>query len=304
MKKIVLFSVLVLSLLRCAPPADTASRGEITIAADESFKPVLDQLTHAYHGVYPNAIFNMVYKPEQESILLLLGQKARMIVTSRKLNAQENTILKQQKGAVKEIDIATDGLALIQSKANSDSMITIKQLQGLFDGSIKTWAELGGGNQKEAVTLVFDNDNSSNITYALDKFKVNDPSKIRIFTTKSNVEVINFVKKNPSAIGFIGVNWISDGDLAISAELSKGLRVMGVADSNKVYYQPFQRDLGLKNYPLRRQVYMISREGYSGLATGMINYVMRDVGSLVIEKCGLWPRVVYDREVNIKKVKI
>ena len=304
MKKMFLTILAASALLGCAPPPDTASRGEITIAADESFKPVLEQLTHAYSGVYPNAVFKMVYKPEQESILALLGKEARMIVASRKLNAQENTILKQQKGAVKEIEVATDGVALIQSVANTDSLVTIKELQGLFDGSIKTWNDLRAGNQAGPVTLVFDNDNSSNITYVLDKFKVKDPSKIRIFTTKSNVEVINFVKKNPSAIGFIGVNWISDGDLAISAQLSKGLRVMGVADEDGKYYQPFQRDLGLKNYPLCRPIFMISREGYSGLATGMINYVMRDVGSLVIEKCGLWPKVVYDREVNIKKVKM
>ena len=67
------------------------------------------------------------------------------------------------------------------------------------------------------------------------------------------------------------------------------------------YYQPFQRDLGLKTYPLHRTIYVLSREGHPGLGGGLINYVQRDAGSLIIEKLGLWPAKPFNREVFFTK---
>jgi len=37
------------------------------------------------------------------------------------------------------------------------------------------------------------------------------------------------------------------------------------------------------------------------LGGGLINYVVRDAGSLIIGKLGLWPRIPYDRVINITK---
>ena len=118
--------------------------------------------------------------------------------------------------------------------------------------------------------------------------------------------MIDYVRTNPRALGFIGVNWISDGDEALTAELSRDVRVLGVSDKAnpntiKDYFQPFQRSLGLQDYPLRRPLYIISREAHSGLGSGLINYLARDAGTLIIEKLGLWPTRPYNREVYITK---
>ncbi|MCC5613245.1 hypothetical protein LC612_42855, partial [Nostoc sp. CHAB 5834] len=64
---------------------------------------------------------------------------------------------------------------------------------------------------------------------------------------------------------------------------------------------PFQEDLGMQRYPLRRPVYILSRESHPGLGGGLINYIARDAGSLIVRKLGLWPAVQYNREVNITK---
>lgn len=288
------------------PPLDNPSQGTITIAADESFQPLVMQLTSAYAGIYPNVHFNVVYKPEQEAINMMLKDSARLVFATRTLKPGEKAVLDQKKirGAAEKI--ATDGVALIINKANTDSLITMNELERVFQGQIKDWNQLKGGNQTGPITLVFDNNNSSNLEFVLNKLKVHDVSKLRIFTTTSNREVIDFVRKNPSALGFIGVNWISDSDEPLSIELAKDLRVMGVSDkaNPKVrddYFQPFQEDLGMQRYPLRRPVYILSRETHPGLGGGLINYIARDAGSLIIRKLGLWPRMPYDRVINITK---
>lgn len=301
------WAVLAATLVGCtgSQKLDNPARGTITIAADESFRPLVAQLTQAYSGIYPDAHFNVVFKPEQEAINTMLNDSARVVFVTRQLNANERAVLNKLKIKGATTKIATDGVALIVNKANTDSLVTMSELAGVFSGQIKQWSQLKGGNQTGPITLVFDNNNSSNINFVLSKFGVKDVRKLRIFTTRSNMEVIAFVRKNPSALGFIGVNWISDGDEPLTAELSRDLRVMGVSNkpnpaNRNDYYQPFQEDLGMMRYPLRRPVYVLSRETHPGLGGGLVNYVARDAGSLIIYKLGLWPSVPYDRVINLK----
>jgi phosphate transport system substrate-binding protein len=301
--------VTAMSLFGCGPekPAlDTPARGTITVAADESFSPLVEQLTGTYSGLYIDAHFKVVYKPEQEAINMMLHDSARIVFCTRTLTKQEQRVLDKRKIKGKTQLIATDGVALIVGKANTDSLITMTELRGIFDGRIKTWGQLRNGNQSGAITLVFDNNNSSNLDFMLRTFAVKDLTRLRIFTARSNQEVIKYVRQNPAALGFIGVNWISDSEGPLTAQLSQGLRVMGVSGKEKPtnradYFQPFQRSLGLKDYPLIRPVYILSREAHSGLGGGLITYIVRDAGSLIIEKLGLWPTKPYNREVYLRK---
>lgn len=293
---------------RCAKESeqtDNPRRGTITIAADESLKPLVSTLTSAYTGIYPDAHFDIDYKPEQEAVRQLLQDSARIVFTTRKLTDKEADIVKKRKGFQKAQHIATDGLAVIVGKSNTDSLMTLSELKGIFEGRIKNWEELPGSNQKGLITLVFDNVNASNLNFVVEKFGIKDFSKLRIVSAGSNEKVISQVKENPLLMGFIGVTWISDGHSLVSEELSKGLTVFGISKSDspksvKEYYQPFQAGLEYNNYPLSREVYIISREGYAGLGGGLMTYIARDVGGLVIQKMGLIPRIVYPRDVEVK----
>ncbi|MDR6802988.1 phosphate transport system substrate-binding protein [Dyadobacter sp. BE34] len=295
-------------LLRCTSSnsdLDNPRQGTITIAADESFKPLINSLTSAYEGIYPDAHFKLDYKPEQEAIRQLLNDSARIIFATRQLNDKELEIIRKQKGSQKFQHIATDGLALVIGKSNPDSLITIPELKAIMEGKLTDWSQIKGG-QEGLITLVFDNANASNLNFVLNKFGIKDIQKLRIISAGSNENVIKDVRENPTHLGFIGVNWISDGNSLASEELSKGIRVMGVAkdaqpDSLSDYIQPFQAGLEFKRYPLHRDLYIISREGYSGLGGGLMTYIARDVGGLIIQKMGLLPTVVYPRELEVKK---
>lgn len=283
---------------------DNPRQGTITVASDESFKPLVNALTNAYEGIYPNAHFKVDYKPEQEAIRQLLQDSARIIFATRQLNEKELKFIKKQKGTQKFQHIATDGLALVISKGNSDSLFTMPEIQGILEGKIKDWSQLKGGNQTGPITLVFDNANASNLNFILKKFNITNIQGLRIVSSGSNEGVIKDIRENPLHLGFIGVNWISDGHSLASEELSKGIHVIGVAKSPnpkslEEYIQPFQGGLEFKRYPLFRDLYIISREGYSGLGGGLMTYIARDVGGLIIQKMGLLPTVPYPRELEI-----
>ena len=307
-KNYFLFFLVLAGFGGCTPDSkqlDNPRRGTITIVADESLKPLVFALTNAYEGIYPDAHFKVDYKPEQYAVLQLLQDSARIAFTTRKLNEKEQSMVLKQKGYQKAQHIATDGLAIIVGKQNTDSLITLPQLRDIFEGKITRWEQLKGSNQNGLITLVFDNINASNLNFILDKFAIKDLGKLRIVSAGSNEKVISQVKSDPLFMGFIGVSWISDGHSLSSEELSKGLNVFGISKtaspgSIKDYYQPFQSGLEFKNYPLSREIYIVSREGYSGLGGGLMTYIARDVGGLIIEKMGLLPRIRYPRDLEIK----
>jgi phosphate transport system substrate-binding protein len=282
---------------------DNPTRGTLAVAADESFYPVVNAVTKGYEGIYPDTHFEVAYKPEQEAILSFLQDSVRLIFVTRELTDKEKAVLEKKNGNYRAQHIATDGIALITSKSNPDSTITTAQLKEIFAGKITNWSQLNG--KQQAITLVFDDVNSSNLRYMMDKFNFKDLSGLRLHTAQSNEAVIDYVRRDPTAIGFIGVNWISDGDEAITHKLSQGIRVFGVSDkenptSIKEYHQPFQTDLRNGTYPLSRKLFILSNDGNSSLGGGLKTYIARDVGGLIIQKTGLVPTVPYPRVIEVR----
>jgi len=300
-----LFILSVLWAVSCKRPEDSTSHGRVTITADESLQPMLDQVYQAYEHTFPETHFDVRYLPEHQAAAFMLKDSARLAFVTREFTSEEQKVFKSKGIKYNPQHIATDGVALLINRSNPDTLITLEQISGIFKGTVKTWGQLGRANHAEDIVLVFDNANSSNLNFIMKKFGLSDVKGLNIFSAGSNKKVIEYVKQHPNALGFIGVSWISDGEAPLTAELSQGLRVMGVAEkpnpAKEDYYQPFQDDLKWRRYPLHRKVYVISREMHSGLGSGLVNYIMRDVGSLVIEKCGLWPAKPFNREVILKK---
>ena len=231
-------------LLACKQPEDSTSYGTITIAADESLQPMLDQVYEAYQYIYPEAHFRVLYRPEQEAVRLMLKDSARLAFTTRELTANELNVFKTQGIRYNPQFIAIDGVALLVNRNNTDTLITVTELSDIFKGRIKNWGQLANNALNTPITLVFDNANSSNLTFIMQKFGLTDVKGLNLFSAGSNKKVIEYISQNPNAMGFIGVNWISDGDVPLTAELSKNLRVMGVAGkanpANEDYFQPFR----------------------------------------------------------------
>jgi phosphate transport system substrate-binding protein len=67
-----------------------------------------------------------------------------------------------------------------------------------------------------SINVIFDNTRSGNIRYFKEHFELTDNLSENFFAVKSNQEVIEYVSRNPDALGIISVNWISDKDDSLS----------------------------------------------------------------------------------------
>ena len=286
-------------------PKDGPAQGEIVIAADESFQPLVQAEETAFENNYHFAKLTIRYTPENEAVADLLNEKVRSIVISRELTTKEKEIFTREKVSYRSFRFAADGVALLTNIANQDTLITLPVLKGLLDGSLTNWSSLGAKNKKGEVVLVVDKANSSNIKFLIDRLGIPSSQSLRVFAAGSNPKVIAYVKEHPNAIGIIGSNWISDGDNPTSLGFIRSVHVMSVAEKEGLdktkYTQPFGYNLALKTYPLRREIKMILKESHLGLGTGFVNYVCGEMGQLIVLKAGLIPLT---RPITIRTYQI
>jgi phosphate transport system substrate-binding protein len=302
-------AVLVLGLVACTGDGkqydDTATRGEITIAADESLQPLVDSEVMAFEGKNKYAKLNVLYKPDLESVNLMLNDSARLAIITRDLNATEREVFDRQKIKYRSYKIAEDAVALITHPSNRDTLITMSEIKAVFSGQKTKWSQLQGASLSEDIVIVFDNSNSSNLSFMVDKLGLKDKKQVPFYAVKSNRAVIEYVKKTPGAMGVIGINWISDVDDPTSKQDARMIRTLYIAEKEnptKVseYLGPFAYNIATQQYPLRREVRIITKEARMGLGSGFVNFVTKNVGQLIVLKTGLLPA---NQPVRLVKIR-
>ena len=283
------------------PLEETPTRGNIKISVDESFQLLYDTQVYTFESLYVDAKIAVSYKPEVDVLADLMNDSVRTVVLTRDLTKKEKDYLLAQKFVSRTTKVAHDALALIVNKANPDTLILDFQFADIFRGKITTWKQINPKSPDKPISIVFDNNKSGNVRYFREKFDLKGNFPSNCFAVNTNEEVINYVKNNPSALGIISVNWISDTQDSVSNKFLESVKVVEVGTDPLNYCKPYQGYIAEGSYPFCRDVYMISRETFSGLGTGFASFVAGDQGQRIILKSGLVPATMPIRLIQIKK---
>jgi len=277
---IFLLLVVTLSLLSCnkkqTDKNNPALEYKATVLVDETLLPIVeDQLTVFENG--STAKITLIPESEKESIVSLFDKKADIIILSRKLTIKETKILAQRKIVPRTTKIATDAVAFIKSKVSNDSLIALKDVIDFIKGK-----------ENGIKGLVFDNPNSSTVRYICELAGISSLPEKGIFSFKTNDEVIKYVSKNNGLIGVVGINWLVQPKLEMQQYIDL-INVMSVKGTSNNYIYPSQDEMGMKNYPLARDLYIIDCQGYHGLGNKFASFVAGQRGQRIILKSGLLP---------------
>ncbi len=284
---------------------DTPTTGKVEMAVDETFQPIIEAELPVFHAMYKYATLLPRYLPEARVLNLLLTDSVRLAVLSRKLNAKELNYFHRKKFIPQQFPVAIDGIAVLVNPANPDTLFSISQLRKIMLGEITEWKQLNPDSKSGKVKVVFDNPNSSIVRFIVDSITKTGKLGKQLSATTFNLDVVDFVSKNPDAIGLIGVSWLSDSRDPESLSFQKRVKVAGVSADELATagnsFQPYQADLATGKYPLTRFVYMILTEPRAGLGTGFTSFVASDKGQRIMLKTGILPYTMPERVVNVKE---
>ena len=270
---------------------DTYTSGVISIAADESFQPIVQEEIDVFEGIYPLAGIVPRYTTEVDAVNLLLKDSVRLAITTRTLTKEEMNSFHSRKFFPREIKLATDGLALIVNRQNRDSLISVRDIRRILTGEVTSWKDIYPDSRLKDISVVFDNPNSSTVRFATDSICGGKSlSTTNVKALRTNRQVINYVAQTPDAIGVIGVNWLGNRSDTTNLSFRDEVRVMSVSAEDiatpENSYKPYQAYLYYGDYPLARPIYILLNDPRSTLPWGFASFLTSDRGQRIILKSG------------------
>ncbi|QNL51377.1 substrate-binding domain-containing protein [Olivibacter sp. SDN3] len=269
--------------------------GRAKVLVDETIAPIVEDQLNVFQSSYTNTELTMVSMPENQVINYLLRDSAQIAVTSRALTEQEIEFFKKKKIYPKMVKFATDAIAVITHKNNTDSTITVDEIVRLMKGN-----DIAGVR-----TMVFDNSNSSTVDYFRQLAGVEKLPEQGVYAMKTSADILRYVNENPQSVGVIGVNWIVQppNDLI---DYVNNVKLMGVRNQkgkpgDDAYYKPTQTNLALNLYPFTRTLYCINVQGKKAVGMGFSAFLHGERGQRLILKAGLLPDSIPSREIIIRK---
>jgi phosphate transport system substrate-binding protein len=265
------------------PKYDTPKYGRIVISVDESFKPIIDSQIKVYQASYPETEIVAYYKPEAECLKDLEVDSVRMVIVTRGLTREESDgFLEKIKFKPSWGLLAFDAVAVVANKKSETNTLSLVDLRSMLDGSI-------GGDYE----VVLDGlSATSTVRYAIDTLLKGKPLGPKVLAAKSSEEVIQYVEKNPKAIGLIGVSWVGNNRDENQLSFVENVKLVSMkceTCKEEAYVLPYQANIALGRYPMIRGIFYILKENYEGLGKGFVNFLSYERGQLIFKRAYLLP---------------
>lgn len=282
---LLIFFTLLTSCKKSGRIPDDPQQGTITFAADESFRSVSEALSERYMALNPKTKINLVIKKEDLAFMDLLDNKVRVIVMSRELSDKEKAAYKSKIDMdMLPAKFAADAVVFVVPKNSTRTSISMDELK----------SELLSDEKK----IIFDGTNSSNLNFVAQKLNTT-PNQFKFSIINGNKNLINEMNQYPDKIGAVSLNSISRPYDKESQELKNSIKILPVIEKDKSFEPTISNIKGMK-YPFTRILYFLTNEAYYGLGNGLIRFSCQQLGQIVVEKEGLQPFYIFNREVQMR----
>lgn len=262
---------------------DTPKQGRIVISVDESFRPIIDSQIKVFQNSFPEAEVVAYYKPEAECLRDLENDSVRMVIVTRGLTREESDGFKEKIRFKPSWGLlAYDAITVVANKNSKVDVLSTKDLKSMLDGT-------SGGNYE----IVMDGlSATSTVRYAIDSVLKGSPLGNKVVAARNSEEVLQYVEKNPNAIGLVGVSWVGDRNDDSQLSFQKQVKLVSMKCETcpeEAYVLPYQANIALGRYPLIRGIHYILKENYEGLGRGFVNFLIYERGQLIFKRAYLLP---------------
>ncbi|NBN97806.1 MAG: hypothetical protein EBV19_00970 [Flavobacteriia bacterium] len=260
--------------------------------------PLFNTLLYTFQSTRPDADISLQYLPELKNVQLFLEDNELKVLTiagSKELSKKEYESITTTNKRIDTKIIGYDALILIANPSNRVEYIRQSQIRQWLTTNDVNWP-----NSKNPISIVIDHQFSTN--YHTIKTQITDKAfGNRVFQQAGTDSVIAYVNRNPNSIGIIGYNWLSDRKDPATIKRLKQVKILSVFNEqtgNPIF--PSQESIRNHLYPYIRPIRIINRGIRNGINTGFVNFILSEVGQLILDKSGLVPEIDPFRQVELK----
>jgi len=204
-----------------------------------------------------------------------------------------------------EIKVAIDMIAVLVNNENPINCMTIDQLDGVYSNTnscqgstnIATWGELDlVGDWMNTPIKIYGRTPASGTYDVFKKMALcNGTYKQSITELASSRDIVDFVSRDTSSIGYSG-----------SGLLTSGVKAVNIGKSKKNCYPPEPKYAMSKQYPLTRDLYLYLREnpskGMKKITKEFLKYILSKDGQKAVIESGLItlpPNIIKEQKKKI-----
>lgn len=189
---------------------------------------------------------------------------------SRQIKDEEIEAAKNAGYDVQEYTVLYDGIAVVVSSNVTVDGLTVEELSGIYRGEVSNWQDVGGENA-EIVIIARDSSSGTGEYFLEEIVQLGKTLKKSDYTEtalrlQSNADVVNQIKNNDNAVGYIGLGYLE--------ESLKTLKVEGIEASIETVKDG--------SYPISRGLYIYSPgKELSPIAKGYLDFILSDEGQKI-----------------------
>jgi len=272
LSKIVVLAV----LLGVLSYAFTAAPDRTTVKGSDTMVILAQKWAEVYMKTNTGASIQVTGGGSGTGVSALINGATDIANSSRKMKRSEMDKLKQRYNTLGvEIACAKDGITVYVNPANNVKELSIKQLSGIFKGTITNWKEVGGPDQN---IKLYGRENSSGTYVFFQENVVKGDYASSCQTLPGTAAVVNAVKKDAYGIGYGG------------AAYAEGIVVCKVKkDDNSPAYLPTAENIKSNQYPISRYLYMYLRNKPTGEMKKYIDWILSPEGQKLVVEVGYFP---------------
>ncbi len=270
-----------------------STTGDLTIEVDEGLYPVVKKEADEFMRLNKEAKIIIVVKTSKEVIADLANGNIKTIISGRDFTKEESSVITANKTEIKKSKIALDGIGVIVNPNNPLRKINYTELKKIFTGENTDWASLEGDNKdvyKGKVKVFIARKNAA--IHDIFKDKVLGGAEFSKYNTicSTSTQMINEIKSNENAIGFISMSWITKFADTLDTSV-KPLKVAAVDSAGRVgdYVGLHQAYIADRSYPLVTEAFLMSTDFTMSLSVGFTSFVLAYDGQKIILNSGLVP---------------
>ncbi|MFA5096868.1 MAG: PstS family phosphate ABC transporter substrate-binding protein [Candidatus Omnitrophota bacterium] len=241
---------------------------KIVISGSTTVLPVAQKTAEVFMDENPGADISVRGGGSSVGIAALIDGTCDIADASRAIKEAEI-----QKAAANGRDpvahiVAMDGIAIVVNKSNPIAKLSKKQARDIFTGRVTDWSQVGGNPGK---IVVVSRDTSSGTFEAFGELVMNKEKVMPgALMQASNQAVAQNIAQTPSAIGYVGLGFMS-GQI-------KALEIEGVLPSRETVLSG--------QYPVTRPLFMYSNGKPQGMVKTYLDFVKSEEGQKIADEQG------------------
>lgn len=240
----------------------------IDIQGSTTVLPIMQIVVEEFMAQNPGVEITVSGGGSGVGISALLDGVVPIAMASRQIKPEEMEEAQSKGLDVKEVPIALDAIAVVVNPANPLEEISLELLRSIYTGEVKTWEEVGANSGEIAV---ISRDTASGTFEVFNEHVLQgaelSPEALRL---ASNRAVLEEVARNPQAIGYIGLGYVS--------ESVKPLRLEGVLPSKEAAISG--------EYLLSRTLYLYLAGEAEGSIAELLEFTLGEEGQKIVEEAG------------------